>query len=101
MQQSCGFPMGGHSSREILDTILLSCEYRILSLISGCSFYQRMVDDISILFNCDLDTVYSNLVLMAENYPSSMPLNIQISFGYSRFLDLSMLKLFQDDSSSI
>ena len=27
-------------------------------------------------------------------------LNIQISFGYSRFLDLSMLKLFQDDNNS-
>ena len=59
-----------------------------------------MVDDISILFNCDLATVYSNLVLMAENYPCSMPLNIQISFGYSRFLDLSLIKLFQLESNS-
>ena len=100
MHQSRGFPMGGHSSREILDTILLSCEFRILSSISGCCFYQRMVDDISTIFLCDLSTVHANLELMASNYPSSMPLNIQISFGFSRFLDLSILKLFQDDPSS-
>jgi hypothetical protein len=98
--QSRGFPMGGHSSREILDTILLSCEYNILSSISGCCFYQRMVDDVSIIFICDLSTVHANLELMASKYPSSMPLNIQISFGYSRFLDLSIVKLFQNDPSS-
>jgi hypothetical protein len=100
MKQSCGFPMGGHSSREILDTILLASEFRILSVIPNCSVYQRMVDDISAIFFCDLDIVYSNLVIMAKNYSGCMPLNIQISFGYSRFLDMSIIKLLQDDSSS-
>ena len=59
-----------------------------------------MVDDISAIFVCDLDIVYSNLVILAKNYPSCMPLNIHISFGYSRFLDLIIIKLLQNDSSS-
>ena len=53
MQQTQGFPMGGHSSREGLDNILLSRE---LDLLSGPSkqcllSYYRMVDDISIILN--------------------------------------------------
>ena len=59
-----------------------------------------MVDDISAIFVCELDAVYSNLVVMALNYPECMPLNIQISFGYSRFLDLSLIKLHQIDCTS-
>ena len=83
MKQSCGFPMKGHSSREILDTILLASDYRILSVIHNCLFYQRTVEDISAIFVCELDVVYSNLMVMARNYPECMPLNIQFSFGYS------------------
>ena len=100
MKQTSGFPMGGNSSREILDTILLAAEYRILSALPNCMFYLRMVDDISAIFVCGLDDVHDNLRVMASNYPACMPLNIQISFGYSRFLDLSLIKLPQLESNS-
>ena len=63
MQQTCGFPMGGHSSREILDIILLASEYRILSVMECCPFYQRMVDDISCVFTCGIEMVKFNLEL--------------------------------------
>ena len=59
-----------------------------------------MVDDISAIFVCNLDVVQSNLMIMAQHYPECMPLNIQISFGYSRFLDLSLIKLRQVDCNS-
>ena len=46
--------------------------------------------------NCFFTTPYGIILY----YPSSMPLNIQISFGYSRFLDLCIIQLFQDNSKS-
>ena len=100
MKQTSGFPMGGHSFREILDTILLACEYHNLSILPNCMFYQRMVDDILAIFVCGLDDVHANLKIMASHYPVCMPLNIQLSFGYSRFLDLSLMKLFQCEPDS-
>ena len=99
MRQTSGFPMGGHSSREILDVILLASEYRILSVMEYCPFYQRMVDDISCVFTCGIDKVKSQLELMAKYYPAAMPLNIQLSFGYSSFLDLSLIKLYQKNDN--
>ena len=30
---------------------------------------------------------------MAAHYPKSMPLNVQISFGYSHFLDLHIMNI--------
>ena len=72
MKQTSGFPMGGHSSREILDTILLACEYHILSILPNCMFYQRMVDDISAIFVCGLDDVHANLRIMASNDPACL-----------------------------
>ena len=100
MRQTCGFPMGGHSSREVLDIILLASEYRILSLMKCCPFYQRKEDDISCVFICGIDMVQFNLGLMAKHYPAAISLNIQLSFGYSRFLDLSLIKLYQPDDST-
>ena len=58
-----------------------------------------MVDDISCVFTCGIDQVRSQLELMAKYYPAAMPLNIQLSFGYSRFLDLSLIKLYQKDDN--
>ena len=95
-----GSQWGGHSSREFLDTILLAAEYLFLSVFPNCMFYQRMEDDISAIFVFGLDDVHANLGVMASNYPECMPLNIQISFGYSRFLDLSLMKLLQLESNS-
>ena len=81
--------MGGHSSREGLDNILLSKEVDILNGSSRQAIlsYYRMVDDISIIFDGSFSSVMELLGNMAAGYPKEMPLNIQISFGYSRFLD--------------
>merc|ERR1719450_1936577 len=46
-----------------------------------------MVDDISIIFDGPFSSVMELIGEMAAVYPKNMPLNIQISFGYSRFLD--------------
>ena len=46
-----------------------------------------MVDDISIILNGPFTSIMGLLRNMAAVYPKAMPLNIQISFGYSRFLD--------------
>ena len=81
--------MGGHSSREGLDNILLSREVDLLNGASrqGLLSYYRMVDDISIIFDGSFTSVRDLIEEMAAVYPKNMPLNIQISFGYSRFLD--------------
>ena len=47
--------------------------------------YCRLVDDISIVLQCEFSTVKRVIELMANHYPN-MPLNVQVSFGYSRFL---------------
>ena len=97
-RQSQGFPMGGHSSREGLDTILLCGELDLLQaedIKSSLYYYHRLVDDISAA-TCGKFTVLRSLVQkMAEVYPSSMPLNIQISFGYSHFLDSHVCNMLQ------
>ena len=49
--------------------------------------YARLVDDISIVAQGEISDVKKLLNIMSERYPT-MPLNFQISFGYSRFLDL-------------
>ena len=52
-RQSQGFPMGGHSSREGLDNILLSGEVDLLcsSIKTSLLYYYRLVDDISVTVN--------------------------------------------------
>ena len=90
-RQSRGFPMGGHSSREGLDTILLASEIDLLSLEEvndKVQFYYRLVDDISLATNSKFFQVNNLIELMCSKYPSSMPLNFQVSFGYSHFLYL-------------
>ena len=89
LRQTQGFPMGGHSSREGLDNILLSREVDLLTspVRKALLSYYRMVDDISLVHDGPFSQVRALLVKMAEIYPKSMPLNIQVSFGYSRYLD--------------
>ena len=54
--------------------------------------YCRLVDDISVIVQGDFAEVVSLVELMAAKYPQ-MPLNVQISFGYSRFLDLHIYNI--------
>ena len=58
MQQTKGFPMGGHSSREGLDTILIASEIDILNSSNSYILnYVRMVDDISSVIGGDFSNV--------------------------------------------
>ena len=102
LRQTQGFPMGGHCSREGLDNILLSREIDILSspVSKNLLFYQRMVDDISTAVDGGFMVVKSLLDKLAQFYPNSMPLNIQISFGYSHFLDSHVYNILQEDQVS-
>ena len=92
--------MGGHSSREGLDNILLAAEVELLSSIikNSLLFYNCLVDDISTVVNGDFSLVTSLISQMSEVYPKSMPLNIQISFGYSHFLDSHVHNFLQPKS---
>ena len=98
MQQRQWFPMGGHSSREGLDDILLSCELVLLSspIADKLMHYYRMVDDISTAVSGDFTFVRKLVHKLSDVYPTAMPLNIQLSFGYSRFLDSHVLNLLQE-----
>ena len=73
--------MGGHSSREGLDIILLYRESVLLnsSISKDLIFYYRLVDDISVAIYGNFSVVRSLLDKIAEGYPHAMPLNIQIS----------------------
>ena len=97
MKQHQGFPMGGHSSREGLDNILLSCELEILdsTVAENLLYYYRMVDDISTAVEGDFTHVKSLVQQLAKSYPKDMPLNIQISFGYSKYLDSHVFNSMQ------
>ena len=48
--------------------------------------YCRLVDDISVITQGPFSQVVKLLELFAAKYPAQMPLNCQLSFGYSRFL---------------
>ena len=100
LKQTQGFPMGGHSSREGLDNILLSREVDLLGgpIRQVLLSYYRMVDDISLFIDGPFSNVRALMDGMAEVYPHSMPLNIQISFGYSRFLDNHVYNFLQSSS---
>ena len=50
-------------------------------------FYYRLVDDISLVLDGGFQAVRSLLDKLAQFYPGTMPLNVQISYGYSHFLD--------------
>ena len=83
--------MGDFSSRESLDVVLSNSELEILqlsaALVLDLKLYARLVDDISVICQGSFCTVVELIEMMAEKYPN-MPLNFQLSFGYSRFLDL-------------
>jgi hypothetical protein len=81
--------MGGHSSREGLDNILLASEVDLLgsAIKTSLLYYYRLVDDISVTVNGNFSAVRGLLAKMTEFYPKAMPLNVQISFGYCHFLD--------------
>ena len=97
-KQGRGYPMGGYSSREALDVDLACSELKILSsrlsFISDIREYSRMVDDISCVVQGEFQSVVKTLLLMAKTYPD-MPLNIQISFCYSRFLDIHLYNVYR------
>ena len=93
--------MGGHSSREGLDSILLSCEIDLLEdkiITPSLYLYYRLVDDISAATNGKFEVVHSLVQRMAAVYPQTMPLNIQISFCYSHFLDCHVQNMLQPES---
>ena len=92
-RQSKGMPMGDYSSRDALDVDLTRSEYEIISLISSLPLevhlYCRLVDDISIVAQGDFSDVVKLVNIMGEKYPT-MPLNLQISYNFSRFLDVKV-----------
>ena len=93
--------MGGHSSREGLDDILLSCELDLLNstISSTLMYYYRMVDDISTAVQGDFSLVRKLVSRFAHVFPDAMPLNIQISCGYSKFLDSHVFNVVQNKQS--
>ena len=89
--------MGGHASRDALDVDLARTELEML--MSGLEFvqnvldYSRMVDDISSIVQGHFRNTTKLVLLMARSYPC-MPLNVQLSFCYSRFLDIHIYNMF-------
>ena len=102
LKQTQGFPMGGHNTREGLDNILLSREVDLLisPISKNLLFYYRLVDDISLAFDGSFEDIRSLLKTMASFYPHAMPLNIQISFGYSHFLDSHIFNFLQKQETN-
>ena len=98
-----GYPMGGHASRDALDIDLLRSEIELLSeLTLHCStihYYGRMVDDISVVIQGSYDDLTKLLIRMATTYPD-MPLNVQISQNFSKFLDMIIYNFIDDNKSS-
>ena len=95
-RQSRGMPMGDYSSRDSLDVDLTRSEYEIITLVSDLPLklhlYVRLVDDISIIAQGNISDLVKLLDIISERYPS-MPLNVQISMAYSRFLDLHIYNM--------
>ena len=95
-RQTRGMPMGDYSSRDSLDLDLTRSEYEIITLVMDLPLkihlYVRLVDDISIIAQGEFSDLIILLNIISERYPS-MPLNLQISFAYSRFLDLHIYNM--------
>ena len=94
-RQTRGMPMGDYSSRDSLDIDLSCSEYDIvseMSEITSLKLFTRLVDDVSIILQGGFHDVKKMIKTMADFYPN-MPLNVQISFGYSRFLDLHIYNM--------
>ena len=98
-KQTRGMPMGDFSSRESLDIVLSASEFDILRFLVilkiSLKLFVRLVDDISVVHQGDFSKTIQLIELMVEHYPE-MPLNFQISFGYSRFLDLHIYNMMED-----
>ena len=90
--------MGGHSSRDALDVDLVRTEVEMLMsqlpLLKDVLEYSRMVDDNQSIMQGDFRNVVKAILLMAQSYPT-MPLNVQLSFMYSRYLDVHVYNIFQ------
>ena len=61
--------------------------------------YVRLVDDISIFCQHDFKKTRDLIEIMVDQYPG-MPLNYQVSFGYSRFLDLHIYNMYTDQQET-
>ena len=98
-RQSKGMPMGDYSSRDSLDVDLYFSEFEIINSIENAflkvHLYCRLVDNISAVVQRPFSEVVKLLELFAANYPPQMPLNCQLSFGYSRFLDLHIYNMYK------
>ena len=94
--QGNGYPMGNFSSRDALDLDLVRTEIELLTssfnFIKCIKDYGRMVDDISTIIQGDFTNTIKIILLMSKKYPT-MPLNIQVSFLYSRFLDVHLYNI--------
>ena len=92
--------MGDYSSRNALDVELTSSEFEILNSIKilplHVHLFCRLVDDISVITQGPFSEVVKLLELFSIKYPSQMPLNCQLSFGYSRFLDLHIYNMYDE-----
>lgn len=99
-RQTKGMPMGDYSSRDGLDVDLTRSEYEIVSQLHflplRVHLLCRLVDDISMIAQGDFQDLMELLNTMAERYPK-MPLNIQLSYGYSRFLDLHVSNMLPSE----
>ena len=88
--------MGGHASRDALDVDLVRSELEMMMsripLLEDIRHYGRMVDDIQNIMQGEFRNVIKTILLMAKTYPT-MPLNIQLSFCYSRFLDVHLFNI--------
>ena len=94
--------MGGYASRDALDIDLLRSEIELLSGIilqsSTIHYYGRMVDDISIIMQGSFDDMTKMLIKMATTYPN-MPLNVQISQHFSKFLDMNTFNFINNENT--
>ena len=57
-----------------------------------------MVDDISCIIFGPFTQVEEILEIMAEYYPHTMPLNVQISFNYSHYLDCHVQNMLKEET---
>ena len=93
--------MGGHASRDALDIDLVRTEIEMLMsglpLLGDIKEYSRMVDDIQNIMQGEFRNVIKAVSFMARSYPT-MPLNVQVSFCYSRFLDVHLYNILNTNS---
>ena len=103
-RQTKGMPMGDYSSRDALDLDLTRSEFEIMNCFHTLSLkihlFCRLVDDVSLVTQGPFSEVQKLLKLLSSKYPPQMPLNCQISFGYSRFLDLHIHNMYNSNNDA-